>query len=172
MQGFFTSIHVYTYVGLFFFLVIWLSLYACAHLLVSMLRRDKLLGWAVGPFGVTIMSLHEPSLLSLWLNVLCPALVSGGVLYAGLLSPLSPVSFPQAPLPQFLLLTCGVLFTSTTDLVTAVRDLRYPLWGEARVLRNIQNLRASWARIHFTAFGQSYLHDHFGSNPTDLLQAF
>src|SRR5579885_2708683 len=48
--------------------------------------------------------------------------------------------------------------------------LRYPLWGEARILRNIQSLRSSWATIHFTPFGSSYLREQFGSSPTDLLR--
>jgi len=45
------------------------------------------------------------------------------------------------------------------------------LWGEARILRTIQNLRATWARIYFTPFGYSYVRDRFGANPTELLQA-
>jgi hypothetical protein len=32
-------------------------------------------------------------------------------------------------------------------------------------------LRASWAQIHFTTFGSSYLNDHFGASPAELLQA-
>jgi hypothetical protein len=68
-------------------------------------------------------------------------------------------------------IVCGVLIISTTDIVNALRDLRHPLWGEARVLRSIQTLRTSCAKIHFTPFGYSYLSDHFGSNPAELLQA-
>jgi hypothetical protein len=56
--------------------------------------------------------------------------------------------------------------------VNALRDLRYPLWGEARILCSLQFLRASWASIHFTPFGLSYLRDHFGSSPSELLQVF
>jgi len=31
----------------------------------------------------------------------------------------------------------GVLLTSTVDFVNAMRDVRYPLWGEARILRKL-----------------------------------
>ncbi len=73
---------------------------------------------------------------------------------------------------EILVVAAGVLLTSTGDFLDALRDLRHPLWGEARILRTLQFMRASCANIHFTAFGLSYLRDHFDSNPTDILQAF
>jgi hypothetical protein len=132
-----------------------------------------LIGWSVGPLGVSTLYLSEPSPVFILFNVLFPALVSACVLYIGLFTALpSPIILPHRPLVEILVIVCGVLITSTGDFLDALRDLRYPLWGEARILRSIQLLRASWATIHFTSFGLSYLRDHFGSNPTDLLQAF
>jgi hypothetical protein len=160
------------FLGLVVLLVLWLTLFECAHILTTLLRRGPLIGWAISPFGVTLMCLHEPSLFYLWLNVLCPAFVSGSVLYLGLFTSLSPLALPRGPLVEILVITAGVLFTSTTDFLNALRDMRHPLWGEARILRNIQNLRATWARIYFTPFGYSYVRDRFGANPTELLQAF
>ncbi len=157
--------------GLIVLAVLWLVLIECTRILVKLLRREPLIGWAVSPFGITLMCLHEPSLLYIWLDVLCPAIVSGSVLYGGLFTSLSPLSLPRDMLVQVLVIACGVLFTSSGDILNALHDLRHPLWGEARVLRSIQTLRASCARIHFTPFGNSYVHDRFGSNPTDLLQA-
>lgn len=168
----FGSVQVHSFLGLFLFVLLWIVLCECTHVLVMALRHEPLLGWAISPFGVTFMFLHEPSVLSIWLNVLCPALVSGGVLYAGLFTTLSPVTLPHYPLWDIVIMLCGMLITSTADLFHALRDLRYPLWGEARVLRTIQNLRVTWARIHFTSFGHTYLLDHFGSNLSDLLRAF
>jgi hypothetical protein len=117
------------------------------------------------------MFLHEPSLLYIWLNVLFPALVSASVLYIGFFTPLSPFVIPHYPLVQIAVIAIGVLLTSTLDFVNALRDVHYPLWGEARILRNIYALRTGCVSIHFTPFGRSYLHDQFGANPTDLLQA-
>jgi hypothetical protein len=162
--------HVTSYVGLCIFLVLWIVLLSAVRLLIMLIRREPLIGWAIGPFGVTVMVLHEPSVLHTWLNVLCPALVSGGVLYVGLFTPLSPIDLPEHPLFRVLVIGFGVLISSTVDLINALRDLCYPLWGEARVLRSIQFLRATWAKIHFTPFGYSYLSDHFNTTPTDLLR--
>ncbi len=164
------GMHLINLRGLLLFLVLWILLFRSAHILVMLLRRAPLLGWAIGPLGLTFMTLHEPSALSIWLDVFLPALVSGAVLSVGLFTSLSPLPLIHSPLFNVLLICIGILITSTGDLLNALNDLRYPLWGEARVLRTIQFLQATAARIHFTPFGYSYLVDHFGSNPADLLR--
>ncbi|MBE3557987.1 MAG: hypothetical protein IMW89_02040 [Ktedonobacteraceae bacterium] len=165
------GIHVNSSWGVIIFLITWLILFKAAHLLITLLRRDPLIGWAIGPLGVTVVFLHEPSTLFLWLDVLVPALVSACTLYVGLFTSLSPISLPQNLLFEIVVIVAGVLISSLGDLMRVLRDLRHPLWGEARILRCIQLLHARWARIHFTPFGHSYLNDHFRSSPTDLLQA-
>ncbi len=165
------SIHIINPVGVLVFLLLWIILFESAHVLLTFLRQGPRIGWAVSPWGVTVMFLHEPSLLYIWLNVLFPALISGSVLYLGFFTPLSPIAFPHYPLVKAGVIIVGVLLTSTLDFVNALRDVHYPLWGEARILQSIHALRVSCAAIHFTPFGLSYLRDHFGANPTDLLQA-
>lgn len=158
--------------GAVLLVVFWIISFRLAHLLVLLLRREPVIGWAIGPLGVSFMVLHKPSVFFTWLNALVPALVSGSVLYIGFFTPLSPFIVPHHPLFIGLVVCCGVLVSSTSDVVLALRDLLYPLWGEARILRNIQILRSTWASIHFTPYGHSYVNDHFGSSPADLLKAF
>lgn len=167
----FAGIHISNVLGLIAFLVLWFGLFQCAHLLVVLLRRSPLIGWAVGPLGVSVVFLHEPSMLFIWLDVILPACVSASVLYFGLFSAWSPLVLPQHPLFVIATVVAGLLISSTGNVMNTLRDLRHPLWGEARILRTIQLLRASWARIHFTPFGYSYLNDHFRSSPADLIQA-
>ena len=167
------SLNVTSISRLVAYVLIWIILVGCARILVRVYRNDPLVGWAVGPLGVSTLYLSEPSPLIILFNALFPAVVSALVLYLGLFTALpSPLALPGNPLVEILVITIGVLITSTVDFLDALRDLRYPLWGEARILRSIQLLRASWASIHFTTFGLTYLHEHFGSNPTDLLQLF
>lgn len=172
MTGIIASVHITNILGLIGFLVLWIVLFECAHMPVSLLRNDPLIGWAIGPLGVTTLFLREPSVFYILLNAFFPALVSGCVLYIGLFTSLpTSIILPHHPLIEVLTVVVGVLITSTGDMLNVLRDLRHPLWGEARVLRSIQFLRASWASIHFTPFGLSYLRDNFGSSLTDLLQA-
>ena len=173
MPGTIASLYVTSIPRLVTYLLIWIILVECARILVRVYRNDPLVGWAVGPLGVSTLYLSEPSPVFILFNALFPAVVSAFVLYLGLFTALpSPLTLPSNPLVEILVITIGVLITSTVDFLDAMRDLRYPLWGEARILRSIQLLRASWASIHFTTFGLTYLREHFGSNPTDLLQSF
>ena len=165
------SVHGINVPGLVLLLLLWILLFKAARLLVMLFRHDPLVGWAVGPLGITIMFVHEPSILFLSLSLLCPAVVSGSVLYVGLFTPLSPVTLSHTPFVQVMVISGGILLSVIGDIFSAFQDLRHPLWGEARILRSIQWLRATWARVHFTPFGYSYLNDHFGSSPTDLWQA-
>ncbi|MDQ2907036.1 MAG: hypothetical protein M3Y81_26290 [Chloroflexota bacterium] len=162
--------HFLIFIGV---LVAWVVLFESAHLFLALLRHDRLIGWAIGPFGITTLFLREPPKPYIVLEALFPALVSGVTLYIGLFTSLvGLVILPPQPLLIIAVISLGVLITSTGDCVNGLCDLLYPLWGEARILRNIQVLRASWATIHFTPFGLSYLRDHFDSTPSDLLQAF
>jgi len=166
------TIHITNFLGLLGFVILWLGLVECSKILLKAFRNDPLIGWAVGPLGISTLFLCEPSTRFILLNALFPAFVSGLILYLGLFTSLpSPLMLPHTLLMTLTVLTLGILITSLGDWINALRDLRYPLWGEARVLRNIQYLRASWASIHFTPFGLSYLREHFGSNPTELLRA-
>jgi hypothetical protein len=173
MPGAIASLYVTSIPKLVAYVSIWIILVECARMLVRVYRNDPLVGWAVGPLGLSTLYLSEPSPVFILFNAFFPAMVSACVLYLGLFSALpSPLTLPRNPLVEILVITIGVLITSTIDFIDAMRDLRYPLWGEARILRSIQLLCASWASIHFTPFGLSYLREQFGSSPTDLLQLF
>ena len=172
MPGIHSSVHVTSILGLIGFIVLWLVLVECAKVLIALLKNDPLVGWAIGPLGVTPLILSEPTTFFILFNAIFPAIISGCILFFGLFSVLpSPISLPHRALVEIPIIVVGVLFTSASNIVNALRDLRYPLWGEARFLRNVQSLRASFASIHFTSFGITYLRQQFGSNPTDLLQA-
>ncbi|HZS78858.1 MAG TPA: hypothetical protein VFA41_19770 [Ktedonobacteraceae bacterium] len=173
MRGALSGIHITNLLGLVGFLVMWIGLVEGSKMVCALLKNARLVGWAIGPLGISTLFLYEPSALFIVLNALFPALVSGLVLYVGLFTAFpSPIAFPHRLLIEIPVIAFGVLITSLGGFIDALRDLRYPLWGEARILRSIQYLRASCASIHFTAFGRSYLRDQFDSSPTDLLQAF
>ena len=173
MPGAMASIYISSIPWLVTYVLLWIALVECARILVRMLRNDPLVGWAIGPLGVSTLYLSEPSQMFILFNALFPAVVSAFVLYVELFTALpSPLALPSNALVKILVITVGVLLLSTGDFLDALRDFRYPLWGEARILRSIQLLRASWATIHFTPFGLSYLREQFGSEPTDLLQSF
>lgn len=173
MAAMHSGIEVTNIGGLIAFLVLWPILVVCSRLLISSLRNDPLICWAIGPLGFSTIYLGEPSSTAIILGAIVPAIVSGFILYFSLFSALpSPLTLPHRLLVEIPVIAGGMILTSAFDIMSAMRDLRHPLWGEARVLRTIQFLRASWASIHFTAFGINFLRDHFDITPSDLLQAF
>ena len=163
--------HVDRILQLLVFLLLWFVLYECAHIVVVLLRRERLIGWGFGPYGLTLIALHEPTFFFRWLDVLFPAIVSSCMLYIGLFTSLSPIMLGQHVLLKIVIIVLGIVLTSMANLLNTMRDLRYPLWGEMRVLQTLYVLRTSWTKIHFTAFGSSYVQDHFGANAGELYQS-
>jgi hypothetical protein len=51
-----------------------------------------------------------------------------------------------------------------------LRERRFPLWGEARVLATIQRTRATGALIFFTTLGKTFLRERFGATPGEFLR--
>src|SRR6266699_639625 len=93
------SIHVTSVPRLVGFLVLWIILFECARMLGAVLRNDPLVGWAIGPLGVSTLFLSEPSPVFILFNALFPAVVSAFVLYLGLFTALpSPLTLPNNPL--------------------------------------------------------------------------
>src|SRR5215469_17845975 len=89
-------VHITSLFGLFGFLLLWIMLFECAHLLVTLLRNDQLIGWAISPLGVTTLFLREPSLPYILLDTFFPAAISGTALYVGLFTSLtSPLAIPH-----------------------------------------------------------------------------
>src|SRR6266571_2464574 len=113
MPGTIASLYVTSIPGLVTYLLIWIVLVECARILVRAYRNDPLVGWAVGPLGVSTLYLSEPSPVFILFNALFPAVVSAFVLYLGLFTALpSPLTLPNNPLVEILVITCGVKLVS------------------------------------------------------------
>src|SRR5215471_8298379 len=125
MPGTLASITVKSVPLLVAYVFIWIFLVACARVLVRVYRHDPLVGWAVGPLGVSTLYVSEPSPIFILFNALFPAVVSAVVLYFEFFSILpSPLVLPKNLLFEILFITIGVLITSTLDFLDALRDLR------------------------------------------------
>lgn len=167
------GVYVTSVPGLVAFFILWFGLVEVVKVLISFLRSDPLVGWGISPLGISLLYVREPSTPFILFKTILPALLSGCILYVGLFTTFpSPLSLPHQPLLAVVVIIGGVLLSSWSDVVSALRDLRHPLWGEARMLQMLQTLHMRRASIHFTPFGISYLRDQFASSPSELLQAF
>ncbi len=64
---------------------------------MTVLRNDRLIGWAIGPLGVSTLFLSEPPIAFILLNAFFPAAIAGLVLYIGLFTALPPAR-PALPI--------------------------------------------------------------------------
>lgn len=157
---------------LFEFLAFWLALHEGTYLLLGMLRRRSLVCWSIGLLGAATTYVRTPGRLFALLQLLLPAILAAGFLRFSLfaVTPGPIENLPHGTLAQALTVVFSLLFTSATRALMLLRDWRYPLWGEALVMRNLSWSRATGAFIYFTAFGRAYVRDRFQATPREFLQ--
>jgi hypothetical protein len=154
-------------------ILLWILAYVGTCLMLTALRADPPVGWSVGPFGISAIFLRAPSALYCLWQLLLPALVAALVLYFGLFytSPPPILGLPHTPGAEVVAVLVGAVGMSGGNMRRIVRDVRYPLWGEARMLHAVQHARALGGKVYFTTFGRIYLREEFDTTPQDLLQA-
>ncbi len=151
---------------------LWIGLHEAIYLLLGMLRRRILLCWSVGPLGIATTYEREPGWRFLLAQLLAPAVLAALFLRAMLFQPVTPpiLNLPNGVLAQLAVVLLSLVITSGFRAALLVRDWRYPLWGEARLLRSIAWCQATGAIIIFTAFGRAFLRERFQVTPREFLQ--
>jgi hypothetical protein len=152
-------------------ILLWIAVYYAAYWLVALARDPALVCMSVGPLGVSVISLREPPRGRLLAQLACAAVAVAGAAYVSLFLVVPPpIGGLSRSLSTRLVAVCiPVLVISGTRLLGILRDRRYPLWGEARMLTGVQRGLATGARIYFTATGRAYLRERFGATPREFL---
>lgn len=132
MPNVIADIHIHNVLGVVLLIFLWLVVCEGTHVGVRLLRREPMLAWAIGPLGVKVMFLHEPSFFYACLDVLCPALVSGCVLSIGLYTTVSPVTFSHNPLMPTLIVVGGVVVVFVVNLILVSGWMLVIPYGERR----------------------------------------
>src|SRR5262249_8155224 len=156
-------------------LLLWVLVYHAAYWLIALARDSSLVCWSIGLFGVSMVSLRQPTP---W-RVLAP--LSGGALSLAsaprppypILSLLVPPPIPaldRSPSTRLLAVGIPVLVLSLFHLAGIIRERRHPLWGEARVLSVVQRALATGARIYFTPTGRTFLRERFDVTPAEFMR--
>jgi hypothetical protein len=146
---------------------IWLLVYHITYWLTETLNDPSLVCWTIGPLGLSSVSLREPRLGRLFSQFFISGVVLGALAYACLfaLRPPPIMGLDQDPISRAVAAAIPVIALTLIQLVGVVRARRYPLWGEARVMAQVQRSQAMGATIVFTALGRSFLRDRFGATP-------
>ncbi len=157
---------------LFWSLVLWIGLHEAGYLLLGLARRRIMICWSIGPLGIATTYAREPGSAFLLLQLLAPAALAALFLRFALFGTMPPpiLGLPAGALAQWLTVLLSLALTSGVRAVMLARDWRYPIWGEARLLRSVAWCRATGAAIFFTAFGRAFLRERFQVTPREFLQ--
>ena len=116
--------------------------------------------------------LRDPGRLFLLTQLLAPAVLAALFLRFTLFqaTPAPILHLPDGWLAQALTICLSFALTSGMRAVLLVRDWRFPIWGEARLLRGVTWGLATGAAIFFTAAGRAFLRERFQVTPREFLQ--
>jgi hypothetical protein len=152
--------------------VVWVATYLLASWLVAMTQRSALVCWSVGIFGLAVVYLHAPTRGCRAAQVAVPALLVSLVCYASLyLSRPPPIGgLDHSSAARLVVLGGAFAVVAALELWRLFGDLRFPLWGEARVMALVQRSRALGGLIHFTPAGRKFLRERFGATPREFVR--
>lgn len=148
-----------------------LAAYQVACWAVLLLPRRSLIGWSVGPFGIVSIALGKPS-RRVWLaQFVAPVLVLAGLSYADLYlaHPWAISGLDQRPAARAVTTLVALVGGGLLQALRFLGEMRFPLWGDARVLATVQRSRALGGVVLFTARGRAYLRERFGATPREFL---
>ena len=153
-------------------IVAWLLVYHLVYRLTALARDPSLICWSVGPLGLRVVPLREPSAGQRLLQLFLAGGVLAGVAYTTLyvLEPPPIVGLEPALEGRALTVAIPVAVLTLYRLVAIFREHRFPLWGEARVMASVQRSLATGAVIIFTPAGRAFVRDRFGATPTEFLR--
>jgi len=151
-------------------LLVWLVIYHFVYWLTALARDPSLVCWSVGPLGLRVVPLREPSagqrLLQLFLAGAVLAAVAYTTLFA--LKPPPIVGLEPTLEGRAIAVLIPVAAFTIYRLAAIFREHRFPLWGEAGVMASVQRSLATGAVVFFTPAGRAFLRDRFGATPTEF----
>jgi hypothetical protein len=151
--------------------VFWLIVYHLTYRLLSLAGDRSLVFWSLGPFGVSAVSLREPGAPRVVAQLLAAAGLLAVVCYVTLYLIVPPPipGLSQAPLDRLAIVGAPVAAITLAHIFAVLRERRYPVWGEARVLSGAQRSVATGGRIFFTRAGRAFLRERYGATPGEFL---
>ena len=165
------DVHIYPFYLVVVFLL-WIVVYHIAFWTVALIRDPSLVCWSLGPFGISVVSLRQPSLSRVGTQLAAAAVALGCTAYGSLylLMPPPIAGLDRAASVRALAVALPIVALSAIHLVGVVRDRIHPLWGEARVMSGVQRSVATGARVYFTPTGRAFLRERFDATPAEFLR--
>lgn len=157
--------------------IMWLLLIAIIMIQVlsiflTILQSHMLVAWIFGVAGIIPVYLRKPPTIARVTYFFVPLFLTMLALYGGVTSAFGLLlsGIPNTMPIRFVLAIGSTLTLSLPRFLNAFYDLRFPLWGEARILDRLSRSQSTGNFIYFTPVGRAYIQDRFGTTPEDFLQ--
>jgi hypothetical protein len=150
----------------------WLLVSHIVYWLVAVVRDESLVAWSVGLLGINVVALRRPPARLLAAQLGCAGLAVALAAYISLfvLDP-GPITGLTRSLPVIVTtVLIPVVVLTFGRLVGILREVRLPLWGEARVLALARRSAITRALIFFTPAGRLFVHDRFNATPSEFVR--
>jgi hypothetical protein len=150
-------------------IILWGATNQFLALMLAQIGRRSLLAWSLGLNGISAIYLRKPAAITRFLQLLVPLGGAALAAYAWLMvaHPAPIAGLPPGRATNIALATIETLVFGSPHLWGAVRELRFPLWGEARF---IDRVARGQHPVVFTATGRAYLRERFGASPEEFLR--
>jgi hypothetical protein len=148
--------------------VVWLAAYQILALLFAQLARGSLAAWSLSLFGITAIYLRKPNALVRFVQFAFP--LAGAAVATYWLTRIQPPPISGLPMFKYSNSTVAAILTlilGAPRLIGAVREMRYPLWGEARFIDRVARGQST---IAFTAVGRTYIRQRFDTAPEEFVR--
>jgi hypothetical protein len=152
--------------------LVWVISAQVALMLLAPLQRRSYVAWSLGLLGFVPITSSKPSAFVRFLVLILPLALSALAGYEALMLmrglPIKGLSDTLAT--RLWIASVGAVVLDLPRLAGAIREVRFPLWGEARVLDRVARSVALGNAIHFTAAGRVYISERFGATPEEFLR--
>ena len=157
---------------LLWLLIAWALTLQTLVALITQCNVRTLIAWSIGIFGVSGITLRRPNIVVRVMQVVVPTVGASAVAYLLLTKlPIPPITGLMAGRGTNAAIALGgTAILSVPRLFNALAELRFPVWGEVRVLDRMARGRTLGNTIYFTAVGRAFLHDRFQMTPDEFLR--
>jgi hypothetical protein len=161
------SYHV-NIVALISLIVVWVVAFQILALLCAQLARGALAAWSLSLFGIVAIYLRKPNTFVRFVQFALPLLGAAVAAYwVARVPPRVIPSLPNTKISDILVALAATLLLGAPRIIGTLRELRFPLWGEARFIDRVARGQTT---IAFTTLGRAYIRERFGASPEEFLR--
>ncbi len=161
------GVHV---VAVIWLAIIWFAVFQIIAAGLFALQNRSIAAWIVSVSGISAIYIRKPNIFFRTLQAILPAFLAGCSTYFILASAVIEPYMPLLSQPsRIIAAVAATLLFNLPRIALALHDIRFPLWGDARILERLARLPNPGTYIRFTSQGRTYIVQQFGSTPEELL---